>query len=995
MRRVNCILWFDRSRGTDLPRRNLLASFLALVASCLLAGDVSGQSMRFGVRVSPQAWEELRGVLAISPCDVANPIGVTLVLPREWAVDPDWASFDSTAGAVAVAGARLTVSTQLPSDPTADTTLAYLATLSEHSEKADTLALDLKEGEFQEELISDPDRLAFALKRLTVALRGSSRAEVLLGDVRRDVLPIAGPLYGRDMRAYLDGYTTDERDAMGGPNEAVVKFLETNHPGAPFLVHLPKVRNPIAAQLLVLSSASRGASFSDIGPESVAPVWGSLVALRSHLPAGMSQGYSVRSTEIRDDGGSRQDIAPLNFLDGERFVQAMALVPTKAASPAARLQIHLPTADVSAPQAYLLPDFQPMEVTFNTDSQRGETILSLQWQGRAMILFFSRLKTGTVGLDQVSVAGTYRVPVELIIARHQAVQQVQDTFLDNYRADARVDYHFKLPGGTGSLDVTFLNDFFYQKGRGATWVQNEMLINGVKWKGGTIPNLPIIEPEKVNILPLTLTIGRDYEYRYLGEEVVDGRPCFVVDFVPSPSGGGSLYSGKVWIDRETYVRRRMRVRQTGLEPPVVSNDETDEFGALAGAGGRTFHLLTELSGQMIFSIAGANITAERKITFTDIRPNAPDFSAEMKSAEGTDKSILTETARGLRYLVKGENGSRKLQLDPPTGKWFAVAGAYYDQSLDFPLPLVGANYFDYDFKKKKMQVEMLLTGVANTLTVARVDILPKVDGSANAILFAVPFPDKVYLSGQEERPLTVKVLRERLSASLGWRFQELSKLSLEVGAEYKGFSKDKETSDAFRLPEDHTDYRAALGYRFSWRGWTLAANYEAHGRSAWSGWGIVRSDEDVRRNRSYTLWDFASGKSFHLPYFQKISAGVSWMDGKDLDRFSKYQFLYMGRNSLAGFAGSGVRFDRGGVARLAYDFSVADAIRFGVKVERARVQPVKGDSPWQNHTGTGISGAITGPWKTYWTLDAGYSIQSDIPGARRKVNISLGILKLW
>ena len=45
--------------------------------------------------------------------------------------------------------------------------------------------------------------------------------------------------------------------------------------------------------------------------------------------------------------------------------------------------------------------------------------------------------------------------------------------------------------------------------------------------------------------------------------------------------------------------------------------------------------------------------------------------------------------------------ARVLEEEPKTGRWFAAAGAYYDPSLDYPLPLLGANYFDYDFKKSK------------------------------------------------------------------------------------------------------------------------------------------------------------------------------------------------------------------------------------------------------------------------------------------------------
>lgn len=965
------------------------------LASVVWGQAEAPQSMKFGIRVSPPAWSDLRAALTAEPCDPSNPLGVTLTLPADWAQNPDWPAFDEAVGLVVAAHARLIVSSEIPGGPAEIATLAYLATLSEHARNADNLALVLQGEQFSETLTSDPDRLALTLKRLTATVRGESRAAVLLGEVTRDALPILKPLYARDFLAYVEGYTASEGNPQEGTDEEVTRFFEVNHPGAPFLRHLPKAKSPIAAQLLVLASASRGASFTDIEPENVASIWHSLSTLRSRLTRGMSQGYSAQATEIRDAQGSRSDVGILNFLDGDEFAQAMVLVPTRAASPPAELQVKLPTGDVSEPIAYPLPEGQKVDLTFAVDQEKGETVLKVPWQGKALLVLFSRLKTGTVGRDQVSVTGTYRVPVEFILARYQAAQQLQDIFLENYTAEARVDYHFKLPGGTGSMDVTFLNDFLFQKGRGAMWVQKEMLLNGVRWKGGAIPNLPIIEPEKVNTLPLALTIGRDYLYRYLRDEVVEGRDCFVVDFVPAPEAKGSLYSGMVWIDKETYVRRRMRVRQVGLDPPAVSNDETDEYNAIRGPDDRTFHILSGLSGQMIFSVAGTNIAAEREIRFSDIRPNAPDFSGDVKRAEATDQPILAETDEGLRYMVKEKDGSRTLQMNPPTGRWFGVAGGYYDKSLDAPLPLIGANFFDYNFKKKNVQVEMLLAGAVNTLMVAQVDIFPKVDWSANATLFALPSKDQVYSSGAEDKPAGVKILRERVSAALGWRFQEFSKLSLELGGAYYRYSRSSETSRLFRLPPDHFDIKADLGYQFSRRGWTLAADYEAHHRSAWADWGLAGADVHASQKRDYALWNATVSKSFHLPWFQKISVSAIWMDGRDLDRFSKYQFTYLGRDSLVGFAGSGVRFDRGAAARVAYDFNVANAVRFGVKVDRARVQPAKGEGSWQNHTGAGISGAITGPWKTYWTLEAGYVVQSDIPAVRRDCTVALVVLKLW
>ncbi len=977
-------------------RRCLLTVLLLIFALAALGQEaMPKQALRFGIRVAPASWPALESALAAEPCDEANPVGVTLFLPAAWAQTPNWPAFDAAVKDVELAHARLCVATQIPVAADDPATVDYLARLSEHAESADTLALSLDRSEFSESLTAQPDQLAFLLKQLITALRGRSHAKVLIGEITPEALPLMDPLYERDFRAYVEGYTAQGSGPTGEANDEVVRYLESHHLGAPLLIHLPRVETPIAAQLLVLLSASRDVSFTDMEASDVAAVWHALVVLRSRLSPQMAQGFSVQATEIRDASGPRPDVAILNFFDPETMVQAMVLVPLVAHSKPAELALHLPTGDVTAPAAYPMPEGSKIELGYTADQKKGETVIRVPWQGKALLVIFERLKTGTVGEERLSVMGAYRIPVEVILARYQAVQQPQDVFLDNYTADAEVDYHFKLPGGVASLDVTFLNSFFYQKGTGARWVQNKLLLNGVAWKGKRLPELPIIEPEKVNTLPLTLTLGRDYSYRYIKDEPVDGRECYVVEFLPMPGAKGSLYEGQVWIDKQTYVKLKMRVRQTKLEAPQVSNDETDYYTAVSAPDGRTFYLLTRLEGQQIFSIGGTNVVAEREIHFTHLQLNNPAFKSELDQAEASDKVILEDTSKGLRYLKKEPNGTRVLQMEPKTGKWFAVAGTYYDQSLDYPLPLLGVNYFDYDYKKTKTQVNLLIAGAVNTLTVAKVNLLPRVDASANGLLFAIPFQDRVFPSGEEDKAQRVKILREYANAGLGWRFTDLSKLTLQVGAMYYRYSRDSKTAPTFRLPKDHVDFGANLHYSYSRRGWSASAEYDLHHRSAWEPWGPPGTHADVSGQRNYALWNLSGSKSFYLPYFQKISVSATWMDGRDLDRFSRYQFSYLGRDSLSGFAGSGVRFDRGAVARLAYDFNVANVVRFGLRLDQGRVQPVKGEALWQNHTGLGLSGAVAGPWQTYWTLDTGYALRSDIPGVKHDYTVALMVLKLW
>ena len=977
----------------DRVRTALLWTFLAIFGG--VAAASVPQQLRFGLRVEPSQWEAAEALLQAEPPDPANPVGLTVSIPADWARNPDWPALDRLVAAARGTRTPLTVTTALPGGAEEEETLRYLATLSEHGgAAAETLGLSLTQAELSAALLQEPDRLAFVLKRLLAALRGSSEAAVLIGEVTPADLPLMEPLYARDFRAYVEGYSAEASGPEGQPPEEVASFLQSYHLGAPLLVHLPRVGSGLAAQLLVLVSASREVTFTDVASSDLPGAWRALNTLRRLLSPATGPGFGLTATSVSSSGSPRPDVGLLTLLDPETMVQTLLLVPRVAGSPRGLLEISFPTGDVTAPLLFALPSGEKRDVGFTADPKKGETLFRVPWEGKPLLLSFSRLKTGTVGSDQVTVSSVYRLPVEVILARHQSAIQPQNLFLDTLRREAQVDYHFKLPGGTGSLDVTFENTFFWEKGAGARWVQKRLLVNGVAWKGKTIPELPIVEPEKVNTLPLELTLGKDYTYRYVRDAQVEGYDCFEVEFVPAPGARGSLYTGKVWINKSTYQKIQMTVRQLGLKEPMVSNEETDTYAPYEGPGGRVFWLLSRVRGQQIFSVAGQNVIGEREIRFGEPVANDPAYREEVKAAEASDLRILAETPGGLKYLEKQPDGTRRIQETPKTGRLFAAGGFYYDESLSAPLPLVGVNYFDYDFRKTRTQVNLLVAGAVNSLTASRVNLLPRVDGFANAVLFAVPFEDRFFVGGREEKSLRVKTLREYASVGVGWRFHEFSKLSLSLGGRYLGYSRTSSTAPGFVTPKDHFDWEADLGYDLAYRGWSLSADYEMHRRSDWKPWGTDTS-RNVDANKDYAQWSLALSKAFYLPRFQKIAASLAWLDGKDLDRFSRYQFTYLGRQSLAGFAGSGVRFDRGVIASVGYQFNLAEVVRFGVNLEHARVQPRKGTDLWQNHTGLGFSGSVAGPWQTFWTLDAGYALRSDIRPVQGDVTVALVVLKLW
>ncbi len=532
-------------------KKMLIAAIVILSTMTLFS-----QEMKFGIRVGEEQFDGAGVFVPEYRSKLEAPMMVTFMLKDGWDRSPFDERLDGLVEKGAASGHSVSLVVPCPKSGGEDKYIS-LVKLSERG-KGSVAAFELllSKEDFSEEELSDPQKLAFTLKKLITSLRGDSKAKIYIGGLTADLLPVLEPLYREDLTAYVDGYSTFEVDEGGEPPSEVADFVQNNHLGAPLRLHLPKVKNALGAQTMTMLALSKGAKETDIYIEYPGEGFRDLYHLREIVPGNMLAGYTVGGVRVMEGTDFRHDIAVLPFLDSDEMLQGFFLAPNIAASRAASVDLHLSTADITEPRAYPLPNGEVKKLGFTSDQKKGAADLHIAWDGKPQFILLERLRTGTVGTDEkIVVTGKYKIPVELIIARHQAVEQAQSLLLHNYTADAQVDYHFKVPGTTGSVDVTFENQFLFDKKDGARWIQKNLLVNGVKWRGKTIPELPIVEPEKINTLPLVLTMSRNYSYTYVKEELFGGYPCHVIEFVPI---AGTQEQGRV----RTGLDRQGKLCQT-------------------------------------------------------------------------------------------------------------------------------------------------------------------------------------------------------------------------------------------------------------------------------------------------------------------------------------------------------------------------------------------------------------------------------------------------
>lgn len=611
--------------------------------------------------------------------------------------------------------------------------------------------------------------------------------------------------------------------------------------------------------------------------------------------------------------------------------------------------------------------------SFSYDSTTRTARMEVPVEPRPLVVDWSASE-GTTYLAREEVSSNVLPSVAEIISRHQQAQAVQDGVLTAYVAHATMEQHFRTTAIESGFDVLTENRLFVE-GRNTEWEEESFNLNGTKW-GPNRPAFPLLQAEKVLSLPFDLRLGSDYRYRLAGTDTVEGRPCFVLRFDPVDEDR-TLYRGTVWIDRETYMKVKVQTVQTRLSSPVLSSEEIQYFSTVGAVAGRDIHLITRLVGRQIMLIAGRNLLVERGVHFEAFQLNAADFGKQREAARASEHVMYRDTDDGLRYLVK-RSGVRVVQPATTTAT-AGLIGLTYDPAYDYPLPLVGVNYLNFNFLGKDNQLAVVFGGVLALVNLQRPKLLgPRVDGSLDLFAIAVKGSDRTYDQNGE---LTSQRLTTRpfsTGANLGWQMTEFQKLVGSYQFQFNAYSADAVTATAFRPPVSTITNGLGLSWEWKQAGFSFLAGATSFHRARWEPWGEAgdyrSTDQDYLKYKASLTKDYFFG-------LQKIHLNAAYFGGRDLDRFSAYEFGLFEDNRVHGVPSAGVRFGELGMLRGSYSFNLFDQYRLDLFLDQAIGRDPRNATGWQAVTGVGIGGNIRGPRNTLLRGDVGRSF---LPAQYRK-----------
>lgn len=816
-----------------------------------------------------------------------------------------------------------------------------------------------------------------------------------------------------DLVPYLDGLLfagTPEEDLARRVGEARRRWLQLD-PAAvlagetslPAGLSRDELDDEALARVSYLLAAGADLAVLDATPAVAVPPGPALPAARSlsALAALLGPAYGLAPAEGRglSFSSAAGEVRWAYFFDEERFREALLFwagdgvtLPAEAmAVVERRLRREISLFD---PLGRLLtpPAIEP--------AGEGQVSVRVPLARRPLMLIIQREKTspGIELEEEVSEArGQKSVTAEEIIAAHQRFQAFQDDRLRSVRRPGTISFRVRVGAATGTLDLGVKADQFWDPSTGPEWVILDTYFNGVKLNWDRFPELPFVSREKIVAVPLDLNLDRRYDYRYQGAEEVEGRMAWRLSFEPLAETV-SLYRGTAWIDQRTAALLKVRLRYTKTEAPLISDEETQTYRPFEGPDGTAFWLPDLLEGQQIYTVAGANLVVLREIRFGAPTINDPGFEAARAAAYASDRQMLRDTDTGFKWLSKDESGERRLLERGDPTQWFAVAGALYDAGTDGVVPLAGVNYVDVDFRGRKEIFNAFLAGAVNNLTWTDPSFLDtRLDAGINLNLVTFASTDRTYELGEEIEREAVRSISQSLRLPFGYPIGEFAKVRATLGVDYTNF-RTADTTEEFVLPPDHFLYSGSLQLGLDRGGWSFSLGGTLSQRSRWEAWGpegdLTPADE-ASRAKSFSTWQASIQRSFFLPYFQKIEVSAEWLAGRDLDRFSEFQFGLFGDNRLPGFGGSGIRFESGGVLELQYAFNLAEVVGFDVSLEHAEVDDPQVAAGLSGHTGIGLAANLAGPWETLWRLDAGYALASDLPSASGTFDFLFVVLKLF
>jgi hypothetical protein len=576
--------------------------------------------------------------------------------------------------------------------------------------------------------------------------------------------------------------------------------------------------------------------------------------------------------------------------------------------------------------------------------------------------------------QDVRVVASRSLTVDEIVARHQAAAARQSAAIQTLIANGTLTLSFEAPGFPAP--VTISSEVTMYTTEGVTEIeQREVRINGVEFRGSAVPRLPIIEPERVASPPLAIALTDIYQYRLEGHDTVAGTPCYVVAFEPAPARSNkatTLFRGRAWIAADSFAMVKVSAVQTGLTGAIVASEQTDEF--------RKVHeglwLLARSDVRQMYEGAAHRTPIHRVLVLRGDEINALDFQARRQFAYGSASVMLRDTPQGYRYLKKGDAASESPSLAGRADRVRTVAaGVILDPNISVPLPFAGFSYVDFNFLGSGTQINTFFGGTYGQFAFS----VPSLGRSrwqlgGRGFAIAASYNDRSFVHGREQYEENIQQRPAQVSVWLVRPWTPRVSLRFGYDLDYTHLAASDATAASFVVPADQVVHGARISLDVQRAGWNASAWWNPARRSGWRAWGRPGSGDYQPSHEEFQRYGLSISRAHVFNSRTVARFEGAWMDGEDLDRFSRYSFGTFD-NRLRGYPAALIRYDRGAVLRTAVACGISRLIRLDGFLDSAAVHDPGFGAGLRNYTGVGAALEVPSPFGTLLAVEWGYGFR--------------------
>jgi hypothetical protein len=244
--------------------------------------------------------------------------------------------------------------------------------------------------------------------------------------------------------------------------------------------------------------------------------------------------------------------------------------------------------------------------------------------------------------------------------------------------------------------------------------------------------------------------------------------------------------------------------------------------------------------------------------------------------------------------------------------------------------------------------------------------------AGRAFGIASSYNDRSFRAGRE---IYEENVRQRPAYAAVWMLRPLTpRLSVRAGYEldYTRLRAAPETSASFGVPADQVVHGVRLALEGQRAGWSGSVWWNGARRAGWRPWG--RLGDYSPAHDEFQRFGVTVARSTPLSSSVTTRIEAQWMDGRDLDRFSRYAFGTFD-NRLRGYPSALVRYDRGAVLRSAVAWSVGPLMRLDGFLDTAAVTDPGYGRGLRNYTGVGVAAEAPVPFGLLAAVEWGYGFR--------------------